>query len=243
MNQYDINTGDHRRTTQFRWVAPAIALFAAPWALVLSNAAGAWMTQDTGQDDLTAEGALALAAAHPLLDKWAIFAAMVGSLLLIPAVLGAMRLVRYRAARVGLIGGTMMIAGYVCYFALTFQSYATNALAQQGGIGANDVKVVELTQDQAFYVIPALLFVLGNIVGTFLLGLALIRAHAIPLWAGLCVVAWPVLHLAGGTWGEVAGSVVEGIGLAVVGVRLLAIRPASADTEEYARTSRPVGPT
>jgi hypothetical protein len=225
MNEYDINAGDQRRTTQFRWVAPAIALFTAPWALALSNAASAWMTQDTGKDDMTAKGALELADAHPLLDKWAIFAAMVGCLLVIPAVLGTMRLVRYGAARVGLVGGIMMIAGYVCYFGLTFQSYATNALAQQGGISAGDVKVVELIEDQAFFIIPALVFVLGNIVGTFLLGLALIRAHAIPLWAGLCIIAWPVLHFAGGTWGEVAGSVVEGVGLAVVGLRLLAVRP------------------
>jgi hypothetical protein len=211
------------RTARVRRVGQAAALFVAPWGFVIANAGDAWTTRH-GESDMTAKGALETAAAHPSLDKWSTFAAMIGCLLLIPAVLGAMSLVRERAARLGLVGGVLVITGYVCYFGMLFQGFATIALAQHGGATADHVAVQDLTMNQGFFVGVALAFVLGNIVGTFLLGLALLRARAVPRWAGLAIMAWPVLHILGGGWGEVIGSVVEAIGLAVVGRRLLGSR-------------------
>jgi hypothetical protein len=70
-----------------------------------------------------------------------------------------------------------------------------------------------------------LLFVLGNLVGTFLLGLALLRSHAVPAWAAAAVMAWPPLHITGlivgSEWFEVTGAALQGIGFAVVGMHLL----------------------
>ncbi|MDP9219544.1 MAG: hypothetical protein M3P23_03285 [Actinomycetota bacterium] len=209
-----------RRTLRTRQVGQAAALFAAPWFFVAANAADAWTTRHGGNDE-TAKGAILLSVAHPSLEKWGTLAAMLGCLLLIPAVLGAMSLARERAARLSLIGGVLVITGYVCYFGLVFQGLATIALAQHGGATPDHIAVQELTMNQAFFVGPALTFVLGNIVGTFLLGLALLRARAIPKWAGLAIMAWPVLHILGGSPGEVVGAVVEAVGLTVVGVRLL----------------------
>jgi hypothetical protein len=222
-----------------RRVGQAAALLIAPWGFVIANAIDAWITRHGGSD-MTAKGALELAAAHPTLDKWGNFTAMVGCVLLIPATLGAMSLVRERAARLGLLGGVLVIAGYVGYFGLCFQSYATIAMAQHGGATADHVAVLDLTMNQAFFVVPALTFVLGNILGTVLLGLALIRAGAVPRWAGICILAWPVLHIVGGTWGEVVGAVVEAVGLAVVGLRLLgSAKPEAVASQRPARP--PVG--
>ena len=215
-----LDAGRTTRTTRFRRTAQVAALLTAPWAFVLSNAGDAWMTRH-GESNLTQKGALLVAAAHPGLDKASIFAAMVGCVLLVPAVLGATGLVRYRSARLGLIAGSLMISGYICYFALCFQSYATIAMAQHGGATSDHLAVLQLTQNQAFYVIPALTFVLGNVVGTIILGAALLHARAVPRWAGICIVAWPVLHFIGGSWGEVVGAVVEAIGLAVVALQVL----------------------
>jgi hypothetical protein len=226
------------RTTRFRRIAQATALFTAPWAFVIANAGDAWMTRH-GEDNLTQKGALLVAAAHPGLDKASIFAAMIGCLLLVPAVLGAMSLVRYRAARLGLIGGVLMVSGYICYFGLCFQSYATIAMAQHGGASSDHLAVLQLTQNQAFYVVPALTFVLGNVVGTVILGVAFMRARVIPLWAGICIVAWPVLHFIGGSWGEVAGAILEAIGLAVVGLRVLRTRATEEVSEEVLRPAVP----
>jgi hypothetical protein len=213
-------TPNEGRTMRTRRAGQAAALLLAPWGFVIANAADAWMTRHGGSDE-TAKGALELARAHPSLDKWGNFAAMVGCVLMIPAVLGAMSLLRERAARLGLFGGALVITGYVCYFGLCFQSYAIIAMAQHGGATSDHLAVVDATMNQAFFVVPALVFVAGNIIGTFLLGLAVIRTRVVPRWAGLCILAWPVLHIVGGTWGEVAGAVVQAIGLAAVGLQLV----------------------
>jgi hypothetical protein len=216
-----IRTG---RTMRARQVGQAAALFTAPWFFVAANAADAWTTRRGGSDE-TAKGAIELAVAHPTLSKWASLAAMLGCLLLIPAALGAMSLARERAARLSLIGGTLVVTGYVCYFGLVFQGFATIALGQHGGATPDNIAIQQLITNQAFFVGPALTFVLGNIVGTFLLGLSLIRARAIPRWAGLAIMAWPILHILGGSWGEVVGAAAEAVGLAVVAVRLLEASP------------------
>ncbi len=208
------------RTIRTRRIGQALALFTAPWAFVIANATDAWSRRGGGSDE-TAKGALEISAAHPLVDKWGTLAAMVGCILLIPAVLGAMSLVRVSAARLGLVGGVLVIAGYVCYFGLCFQGFATIAMAEHGGATPDHIAVQNLTMNQGFFIGPALVFVIGNLVGTFLLGLALIRGRAVTRWAGLCIIAWPVLHILGGSWGEVAGAVLEAVGLAVVGARLL----------------------
>jgi hypothetical protein len=212
----DVTTGP---TMGIRRGGQGLALLAAPWAFVVANTAQV-LTAD-GQDDTTARGAILVSAAHPLADKWFTFVAMAGCLLMVPAVLGAMSLVRVPAARLGLIGGALMIAGYICYFGLLFQGYATIALAQHGGATPDNVAVQDLTMNQGFFVGVALTFIAGNLIGTLLLGLALLRSHVVPLWAGLCILAWPVLHLLGGPWGEVAGALLQAVGLGVVGWRLL----------------------
>jgi hypothetical protein len=219
------------RTERTRRVSKGLALMLAPWAFVIANA-GDILTTDNGLDDTTPRGALLISAAHPLADKWFTFAAMVGCLLLVPAVLGAMGLVRVKAARVGLAGGVLMITGYICYFAMLFQGYATIALAQHGGASADNVAVQDLTMNQGFFIAVALTFVVGNLIGTLMLGLALFHARVVPRWAALLVMVWPVAHILGGPWGEVLGAAFQAIGLAVVGVYLLRTGP---------RTPRPDG--
>jgi hypothetical protein len=66
------------------------------------------MTQEVGT---TGAGALSLAAVHPNLSRVALIAAMVSCLLLVPGVLGLMRLTRDRAPWLGSVGGVLMIAG------------------------------------------------------------------------------------------------------------------------------------
>ena len=114
------------RTARARRIGQGLALVLAPWAFVVANT-GDVLTRTGGLDDTTPRGALLISAAHPLADKWFTFVAMIGCLLLVPAVLGAMALVRVKAARLGLIGGVLMIAGYICYFAMLFQGFATKS--------------------------------------------------------------------------------------------------------------------
>jgi hypothetical protein len=81
--------------------------------------------------------------------------------------------------------------------------------------------VQDLMMNQGFFVAVALTFVIGNLVGTFLLGLALMRARVVPRWAAVLVLVWPVAHILGGPPGEIVGTAAEAVGLALVGLAVL----------------------
>ncbi|MEU6407315.1 hypothetical protein [Microbispora sp. NPDC046933] len=210
----------------------ALALFTAPWGFVVANAAYAWATRGGGSDATGAE-ALALAAAHPGETRLATVAAMLGSLLMVPAVLGARRLLAGRSSRLGFLGATLMAGGYICYFAIAFSGITVDVMARRGGPLADYAAVVDGAQSDPSAVWVFLLFVLGNLVGTLLLGLALLRARVVPLSAAAGIMAWPPLHViglvAGTEWFEVAGALTQTAGLAVTGSRLLAASRRSAD--------------
>ena len=208
------------RTARTRRLGQASALVAAPFAFLVADL-GDVLTKSSDQDDTTARGALEISAAHPVADTLLSCVAMLGCLLIIPAMVGAMGLLRDSAPRLSLVSGVLVIAGYVCYFAMLFQGLDTVALARHGGASADNISVQNQLSNTAVSVAVALTFVVGNLIGTFLLGLALRRSRAVPWWAAYAVLAWPVLHILGGPWGEVLGAGLQALGLAVVGLAVL----------------------
>jgi hypothetical protein len=233
--EFDMDAAhDLARTARARRNGLALAAFVAPWGIVLANAGYAWTTRHGGED-LTAAGDLALAQAHRTIGPLASLAAIIGSLLLVPAVLGAMRLVRLGAARLGLIGGVLTAGGYICYLGMLMQGMVSDAMARAGGSTAEQVRLLNAIQDQPLTIWVFLFFVVGNLIGTFLLGLALLRARTVPFWAAYGVIAWPVLHIvgmaAGTEWFEVAGAILQAIGFAGVGLSLLRAPLLEADPQ------------
>jgi hypothetical protein len=211
------------RTASTRRVGLAVAMLVGPWLVVGAETAHA-LINPQGKDDIDPAVSLAVTADHLTVTRWASLAAMLGALLLVPAVLGVMRLVRTRAARVGLIGGVLTATGYLCYFALVFHGPFTQAaMVTTGGSTSQHIDVLQTFNDDplgAMWVGP--LFVLGNIVGTFLLGLALVRARTAGRLAGYALMAWSVLHvLSFSPFVEVAGAVAQAMGLALAAVALL----------------------
>jgi hypothetical protein len=210
------------RTASTRRIGLALAMLVAPWFIVVAETGHALMTRH-GEDDIDPEGALTVAAEHLTLHRWGSLAALLGALLLVPAVLGVMRLVRTRAAWLGLIGGVLTATGYVCYFALVFQgSFTAAAMVTVGGSRSQDIEVLQTFMDDPLALWVGPLFVLGNIVGTFLLGLALIRARTAGRLAGYGLIAWPVLHVVSfNPFVEVVGAVAQAVGLALAAAALL----------------------
>jgi hypothetical protein len=209
------------RTTRVRQVGLAAAALVAPWCIVVANT-GDSISKIHGGDDLTPRGDLALSAAHATLDRWSSFAALLGAILFVPAVIGAMKLVRTRAARLGLIGGVLMAAAYICYFAMIFHGFTTLAMGRTDGSVSTDAAILQAFLDEPLTLWVFLLFVVGNLLGTLLLGLALFRSGAIPKWAALSILGWPVLHALGLPWFEVVGAVLQAIGMAYVAWAILA---------------------
>ncbi len=135
--------------------------------------------------------------------------AMAGSLLMVPAA----------------IGGVLVAGGYICYFALVRAYTITLAMAARGDHLADYAKVIDGSLTGASAVWVNVTFLIGNIVGTFLLGLALLRSRSVYAWAWWDVLEWSVLHIVGivlGTeWFGVAGALAQALGFAGVAVCML----------------------
>jgi hypothetical protein len=220
-------------TAGFRQKSLAAAMFIAPWGFVLGNLVYAWETRHGGSDG-TGAGALALTRAHPGLDRFAMVVTMAGALLMVPAAVGAMRLIHRRAARLGLTGGSLMAAGYIAYFGLVFADHIELVMAAQGTNQASYAKILDESLSGASVIWVYLTFLIGNLIGTFLLGLALRRSRTVPAWVSWGVMGWPILHVAGlfagSEWFEVAGALVQAAGFAGVAICLLR-QPLPAETD------------
>ena len=130
-------------TGRVRRLGGALALVLAPWGFVIANASYGWMIRNGGSDETGAE-ALALAATGPGILRLGIVAGMIGCLLIIPAVLTALRVAP--RSRLAFVGGSLMIAGYVCYFGVLLSNMIIIAMAERGGPLADYAAVIDASQ-------------------------------------------------------------------------------------------------
>ena len=209
---------------RLRRVGGALALVLAPWGFVITNATYAWMIRNGGSDETGAD-ALSLAAAGPDLLRLGIVAGMIACLLIIPAVLTALRLARQ--SRLAFVGGSLMIAGYVCYFGVLLSNMIILAMAERGGPIADYAAVIDASQADLSTVWVFPIFIVGNLLGTVLFAIGLLRSRIVPVWAAILIMVWPPLHVAGLFLGgevlEVLGAVLQAIGFA--GVAAAVLRP------------------
>lgn len=207
---------------RLRRVGGALALVLAPWGFVITNATYAWMIRNGGSDETGAD-ALSLAAAGPDLLRLGIVAGMIACLLIIPAVLTALRLARQ--SRLAFVGGSLMIAGYVCYFGVLLSNMIILAMAERGGPIGDYAAVIDASQAylSTAWVFP--IFIVGNLLGTVFFAIGLLRSRMVPVWAAILIMVWPPLHVAGLFLGgevlEVLGAVLQAIGFAGVAAAVL----------------------
>jgi len=75
----------------------------------------------------------------------------------------------------------------------------------------------------AAWVFP--IFVLGNLLGTLLFAIGLLRSGAVPAWSAILIMLWPPLHISGLIIGgevlEVLGAVLQAIGFAGIAAVVL----------------------
>jgi hypothetical protein len=226
LNRSDPVTGPapvDRHDTRLRPFGLAAAALIAPWFIVACNTGWA-IAQASGASDATGADALAAAAAHPTLLHNVVLFGMLGALLMVPAVLGVARVAGRGAARLSFVAGTLTAAGYACYLAVLLTDLTTLAMVRVGGPMTAFADVLDARQRDAAGTWVFLLFVLGNLVGTFLLGLALWRSRSVARWAAAAVMVWPPMHVVGLAvgleWFEVAGATLQGLGFAAAGIQL-----------------------
>ena len=218
----------HEPTAGFRRRAAALALPLAFAVQLVCNTLYAWVSTTSGMTDTgAAADALALYGAFPDEAIAACTLAMVGSMLALLGLPAALRVFRPARPRLALWAVGLMMTGYLCYFGINFTGFDTVALA----VGGVDAAAALDTSPATLWALPFfLLFVIGNLLGTLLLGFTVVLAPrkrdvGVPWWAGLLIAGWPVGHIinivVGNEWFAVAGGALEIVGLAYVAAAVL----------------------
>ncbi|MGB4137478.1 MAG: hypothetical protein WA971_12990 [Microbacterium sp.] len=213
-------------TVSFRRRAAAIVLPLAFAFQLACNAIYAWVSSSSGMSDT--EGAaemLAMYAAFPTALMVVTVLALIGCLLTIPGLPVALRVLRPARPRLTLWAVVLMIAGYVCYFGISFGNFDLVGIAVAR---VDAAAALDGSPGQAWSMGFFLVFVLGNLGGNLLLGLAVMlggRRVGVPWWAGVLILGWTVGHIVniagGGEWFAVGGGALQIVGLGVVAAAAL----------------------
>jgi hypothetical protein len=187
-------------------------------------------SDDTGKELL----AVVAASRSAVLASDVLFIAAI--LLLVPALVGAIHLLRNRAPILGYLGGGLAIAGYVCLISRVALDSVALEMVGRGTTGADMAAVLDRTMNQdLLFVLLTIVFVAGHIVGTTLLGIGFWRAHSIPVWAAAAVtVSQPLHFIAHGIENkplDVVAFALFAAGMAMLGVRVLRMLDAAWEAE------------
>jgi hypothetical protein len=137
-------------------------------------------------------GMVAGVDAHPGRQSAVLWLAYVGILTLVPGLVAAAAVCRDAAPRLTAWALGLAVPGYLSLGMLVGSDHLLWSASQSGISRADAVAVVDAghpTIDVAIGV-----FVLGHVVGTVLLGLALLRSRRIPVWAGWAIAVSQPLH-------------------------------------------------
>ena len=175
---------------QFRRVASVFCLVAAPAVIVAAFVFAPFGNDETGKEIVNAVA----------LNQWSYTVApvtlTVGIFLLIPAVVTALGLAATRAPYLAYIGGGMAIAGYVALPMTFVGPQVAMALSATGASPEQSATVIDkLLSGSVVLNLFSAVFVTGHIVGTTILGVALIRSRVIAGWAGASVAVSQPIHL------------------------------------------------
>jgi hypothetical protein len=124
-------------------------------------------------------------------------------LAIIPAVLFLGELAGSRRSRLAAIGTVVAFVGVLGVGYLLANDvliYAASQAKEQTGA----VEVVSAFESNGAVLVATVLGVLGSTIGLILLGIALVRARTVPVWAGVSVAAAPVLSVVGEASGVLA---------------------------------------
>ncbi len=173
------------------------------------------------------------AAAH--VDRYYVsnLIAMVGLVLLVPAILGLMHMLRERRPGYGFVGGTLAIVGLLGAMASTGAAFVIWEMARHGGANAVNSAVLHGAIRDAGAMIP--LYLLSEVIGIGFIVLAagLYLARVVDWWMALLiaagavciVISFPTAALSLG----IVGAAVMLVGLGSIG--LMVLRETDADWE------------
>ena len=176
---------------------------------------------------------LSVAAEHADRFYIANLVAMIGLILVVPAVLGLMHMLRERRPLHSAVGGGLTLIGVLLTLVGCGVSFVIWEMARNGADSAGNVAVLDGVLNDAAVMIPVFIVGFVGALGVVLLGIGLYQSHVVDWWMALffavgvvCInVAFPagVLALA------IVGAALMLVGLGSMG--LMVLRESDADWE------------
>ena len=169
-----------------RWLA-ALVIPVGPAAVAVLR----WRLPYTTVDDPST--VVAAVTAHPESQSLVLWLGLIAILTLVPGVLWVGRLTRRHVPRLTAAALLLLVPGYLALSWLT----AGDLLLWAGAQHAVDADTLT-TLYSAMHPTSAIaggLFVLGHVIGTIVLGVALWRSRRVPRWAALLTIVSQPLHV------------------------------------------------
>ena len=137
-------------------------------------------------------GAVTAVAADPGRQSAVLWLSYVGILTLVPGLFAAASICRDAVPRLTTWALGLAVPGYLSLGMLVGSDHLLWGVSDAGLSGADASAVVDAGHPSIDVAIGV--FVLGHVVGTVLLGLALLRSGRIPVWAGWAITVSQPLH-------------------------------------------------
>jgi hypothetical protein len=165
-----------------------------------------------------------VSSAHPGRESAVIWLATVGVLTLVPGILAVARLSRENAPRLTAWALALAVPGYLAMGLMLGYDHLVWS-ATHASLSTADAAAVIDAAHPALEVSMAV-FVLGHVVGTVLLGLALLRSGRLPAWVGWGIAVSQPLHFIatvflGSPQVDFVAWTMTAVGMAVAGRELL----------------------
>jgi hypothetical protein len=181
----EVKTFDAQRLPR---TAVGLSLILAPLFLIASSLVCPGLESDEGAQ-------LDVIAQHPSRWYWFTLLLLIGSMLLIPALLGIAALVREGVPRLGNLGGALAVLGSLISIGDVMSQFVS---WQMVGNGADHEQMAALLKrfDEAAGI--GIVFSVGGLavlIGVVLLTVGLIRAHAAPAWAAIGLTVGTLLNI------------------------------------------------
>ena len=188
------------------------------------------------------EDVVAAVAAHPDRQSAVLWLAYVGILTLVPGLFAAAQVCRSAAPRLTAWALGLSVPGYLSLAMLIGPDHllwSTHGAGLSVADGAAVVSAAHPSVDVAIGV-----FVVGHVVGTVLLGLALLRSGRIPAWAAWAVAVSQPLHfvatvILGSPQVDFVAWGLTAVGMAVVGRELVRSAAVSSVSRDASRPTAP----
>jgi hypothetical protein len=160
------------------------------------------------------------------LDAWytAHLIALVSIVLMVPALLGLMHMLRERQVTLGHVGGGLAMVGLLAFVGIVAMELVLWQLLREGDT-ATAVTLLQGLNESAGILIPFALMSFGFAIGMALLAVGLYRARAVQSWMAVCVGVGAILvGFAFGTalnWLAIVAAAVLVVGLGSIGRMVL----------------------